>query len=93
LPAGGFCIFRESITNSSANISGAWLSAMLGDLRDSFRWPVLLREFPALPTGIEFHSKLIFDVSKIDASPVISESNGRRTVVGASHVLISDTFF
>lgn len=37
LPAGGFCIFRESITNSSANISGAWLSAMLGDLRDSYR--------------------------------------------------------
>jgi len=29
LPAGGFCIFRESITNSSANISGAWLSATL----------------------------------------------------------------
>lgn len=36
LPAGGFCIFRESITNSSANISGAWLSAMLGDLCDSY---------------------------------------------------------
>jgi len=66
---------------------------MLGDLRDSFRWPVFLREFPALPTGIEFHSKLILDVSKIDASPVISESNGRCTVVEASHVLISDTFF
>lgn len=37
LPAGGFCIFRESITNSSANISGAWLSAVLGDLRDGYR--------------------------------------------------------
>jgi len=85
VPAGGFCIFRESITNSSANISGAWLSAMLGDLRDSFRPAGSSLRAPyhrSPPTGIEFHSKLIPNVSEID------------TVAGGKVTpIISDTFF
>lgn len=32
----------------------------------------LLRKFPTLPTGIEFHSKLIPSASKIGASPIIN---------------------
>lgn len=64
LPAGGFCIFRESITNSSANISGAWLSAMRRDLRDSFRRdsPRGFIDTPSPPSRYRVSPKLILDV-------------------------------
>lgn len=89
LPAGGFCIFRESITNSSANISGAWLSAMLGDLlprATATGYAALLLAisrdsvliYPAKRYPIS--PKLILDVSQIsDASRIIVAINrGRR---------------
>lgn len=81
LPAGGFCIFRESITNSSANISGAWLSAMPRDLRDSFRRGSSHASSSTLlpsPFGYRISPKLILDASeRVDASRINIAERGK----------------